>query len=98
MSATTTPLPIEWTGKAVQGFEDIVGYLDREHPSASEKLVGAVEDVLDKLKNYPKMYKSGRREGTREAGVGSYILVYREEAASVLILGVFHQRQNFFNI
>jgi toxin ParE1/3/4 len=55
-----------------------------------------IETRVAKLPEFPKLYRPGRIEGTREMVVRSnFIVVYQEDAFTVRILRVLHAAQQW---
>jgi plasmid stabilization system protein ParE len=83
-------LRIVWTDDAVESLEAIVTYVSVFNPAAAARIAGRLIDVADGLVEFPNRGRDaggGRREMTT---VWPYILRYRVEGETVVILRVRH--------
>ncbi|HEX8256585.1 MAG TPA: type II toxin-antitoxin system RelE/ParE family toxin [Allosphingosinicella sp.] len=81
---------IVWTDQAVGHLEAIVTYISAVNPAAAERLAQRLIAVADSLVEFPDRGRDagqGRREMTT---VWPYILRYRVEGETVLILRIRH--------
>lgn len=84
---------IRWTDEAVGNLEAIVTYVSVFNPSAAERLAERLVALADSLAEFPDRGRdagAGRREMTV---VWPYVLRYRVEGDTVLILRVRHGAQ-----
>jgi plasmid stabilization system protein ParE len=81
---------IVWTDEAVEHLEAIVTYVSVYDPAAAERLGRRLIEIADSLAHFPHRGRDageGRREMTT---VWAYILRYRVEGDTVIILRVRH--------
>lgn len=88
---------IRWTSDAANDLENIVNYLNREHPSASPSVVVAVIESIASLTRFPSRGRPGRIAGTRELVVPNlpYIVVYFATDQVIQLLRIFHAAQDW---
>ena len=89
-------LSIVWTEEAVEHLEAIVTYVSVYDPAAADRLAQRLIELADSLAEFPDRGRNageGRREMTV---VWPYILRYRVEGETVLILRIRHgaRREN----
>ena len=83
-----------WHPLAIADRERIMAFIARDKPSAALALDEAFEAHADLLSANPLLYRAGKVEGTREIVVHpNYIMVYRVEADTIVILRVMHAAQ-----
>jgi toxin ParE1/3/4 len=83
-----------WHPLAIADRERIMDFIARDKPLAALALDEAFEAHADLLPANPLLYKPGRVAGTREIVVHpNYIMVYRVDADTILILRVMHAAQ-----
>lgn len=68
---------IEWRQAARNDLEAIIDYISSENPAAAYALLEEIEAKVGRLAEFPKLYKWGRVEGTREMVVRPNYLVPR---------------------
>ena len=74
--------------------ERIMDFIAQDNPQAALDLDTLFEKKSDSLIEQPKLFKSGRIKGTREAVVHpNYVLVYQVSDNAVTILRVLHTSQ-----
>lgn len=87
---------VEWSEVARADLLAIIDYISDENPDAAQCLKDDIEAKAANLPEFPKLYRSGRVEGTREMTVWSnFIVVYQEHAPAVRILRVLHAAQQW---
>lgn len=88
---------VAWLPEAVRNRDNQVDYIGERNPAAAIALGDAIEAAVERLANFPESGRQGRVSGTRElAVVGTpYVIVYRIEAATVLVLRVLHGGQDW---
>ncbi|TAM88253.1 MAG: type II toxin-antitoxin system RelE/ParE family toxin [Candidimonas sp.] len=75
---------LEWLEVARADLLGIVDYISDDSPDAAQRLKDEIETKVEKLLEFPKIYRPGRVDGTREMVVRSnYIVVYRESVSTV---------------
>ena len=81
---------------AVADLMAIVDYISDDNPDAAQALKEDIEAKTFRLRENPRLYRTGRVEGTREMVVRSnYLVVYAEDAHTVTILRVLHAAQQW---
>lgn len=87
---------LEWLQAARADLLSIVDYIADDNPDAAQHLKNEIEAKVAKLPAFPKLFRSGRVEGTREMTIGnSYIVVYQEDDTTIRILRVLHAAQQW---
>jgi toxin ParE1/3/4 len=87
---------LEWSETARADLLAIVDYVSDDNPDAAQRLKDDIEAKAEKLPEHPRLYRSGRVEGTREMIVrANYIIVYTEDPLTVRILRVLHAAQQW---
>lgn len=87
---------LEWTEAARADLLAIVDYISDDNPDAAQRLKEDIEAKAAKLPEFPRLYRAGRVEGTREMVVRSnYVVVYDESPFLVRILRVLHVAQQW---
>ncbi|MGC8530414.1 MAG: type II toxin-antitoxin system RelE/ParE family toxin [Acidiphilium sp.] len=89
-------LELEWGEAARADLLAIIDYISDQNPDAAQRLKDDIEAKTARLREYPKLYRLGRFETTREMVVWSnFIVVYQEDALTVRILRVLHAAQQW---
>jgi toxin ParE1/3/4 len=89
-------LTLVWRAKALADLETIFGFIADRDTAAADRLLSIIERCVERLPQYPFLYRTGRVEGTREAVVHpNYIVVYRVTADQIEIVNIVHARQNY---
>lgn len=87
---------LEWLEAARADLLAIVDYISDDNPDAAQRLKDDIEAKTAELPEFPRLYRPGRIEDTREMVVWSnYIVVYQENAVTVRILRVLHSAQQW---
>ena len=69
-------------------------HIGQENPAAATRIAIQILAACDTLEYLPERGRPGRYPGTREiAAVWPYVIVYRIEAAGVVILRIWHGAQ-----
>ena len=85
---------LEWTQFARNDLLAIIDYISNDNPDAAQRLKDDIETQVAKLLAFPKIYRPGRIEGTREMIVrANFIVVYDENPFTVRVLRVLHAAQ-----
>ncbi len=95
--STVSAVPaLEWVDTARADLLAIVDYISDENPDAAQRLKDDIEAKAVELPEFPRLYRLGRIEGTREMTVWSnFIVVYQEDVFTVRILRVLHAAQQW---
>ena len=87
---------LEWTEPAIADLLAIIEYISDDNPDAAQALKDDIVAKAAKLPEFPRLYRAGRVEGTREMVVwANYIVVYEEDPIIVRILRVLHGAQQW---
>jgi addiction module RelE/StbE family toxin len=87
---------VEWTATARADLLAVVDFISDENPDAAQRLKDDIEAKAAKLPEFPRPYRAGRVEGTREMLVwANYVVVYSEDPFTVHILRVLHAAQQW---
>jgi toxin ParE1/3/4 len=83
---------VRWLRAALANLDAEAEYIARDDPAAAARVVQAITNAVDCLKQYPAMGRPGRITGTRELVVSDtpYIIPYRVRENEVEIVRVFH--------
>jgi addiction module RelE/StbE family toxin len=89
-------LNLLWKKQARQDLLNIVKYIAQDNPDAAEELANDIETKAEKLREFPEMYKVGRKRGTRElVAHKNYIVVYQVINSQIEVLRVKHSAQQW---
>jgi toxin ParE1/3/4 len=88
---------VEWLPQAVRNRDAQLAYIAERNPAAAIHIGDAIADSVSRLADFPESGRNGRVPGTRELVVSDtpYVVVYRIEAASVVVLRVLHNAQRW---
>ncbi|MDE1915342.1 MAG: type II toxin-antitoxin system RelE/ParE family toxin [Sphingomonadales bacterium] len=87
---------VEWREIARDDLLAIVDYISDHNPEAAQQLMDDIIAKTAKLPEFPRMYRPGRVEGTREMLVrANYIVVYEEDPITIQVLRVLHAAQQW---
>jgi len=82
---------VEWTATALLNLADILDYVRRKSSVGADLLVVEIRNTTGHIAANPKLYRTGRVRGTREAVVTeNYLMVYRVVGDVAQILNVLH--------
>jgi len=91
------PSPIEliWSPRAQARLREIRAYIAQDNPEAAERVAARLVAIVETLKTYPYLGRSGTEPGIRELVVGGtpYIVLYRVRGKRVTILTIWHGAQ-----
>ena len=89
-------LPIRWTARALDRFDDLMQAIAEVNPTAAEALAARIESSVLPLSEHPYRFQQGRVPSTREVVAHpNYIIVYRVLAACIEVTNVLHSRQKY---
>ena len=87
---------LQWKIQARKDLLKIVEHIAQDNPDAAEQLANDLEVKAEKLRQFPEMFKPGRKRGTRElVAHKNYVVVYRVKHKQVEILRVKHTAQQW---
>ena len=82
-----------WTRRALRHVDEIGAYYTQEaDEEVARRVLGHIQDAVNRLDDYPALGRVGRIVGTRELVVPHtpYIVAYRVRRSTVEILAVLH--------
>jgi len=89
-------LILDWSDAARADIKGILRYISDDNPYAAKELKDEIEAKTSELTQFPKMYKIGRKPGTREMIIRSnYIVIYAVNTDIITILRVKHSAQQW---
>lgn len=87
---------LAWKKQARADLLEIVQYIAQDNPDAAEKLADEIEAKATKLRENPKLFRVGRKRGTRElVAHPNYLIIYRIQGETIEILRVKHTAQQW---
>lgn len=87
---------LEWKRQAREDLIKIVEHIAQDNPDAAEKLADEIEAKAANLIAHPKLFRVGRKRGTRElVAHPNYLLIYRIQGETIEILRVKHASQQW---
>ena len=92
--------PLEWTRRAQSDRQRIAEfYTEEASPLIAIEALAAIRSAADRVRKTPLAYRTGKRAGTRELVMRRfpYVLIYRIQPNSIVILRVLHQSMRYFN-
>jgi plasmid stabilization system protein ParE len=89
---------ILWLPEALVDLERLYDFLVERDPAAAERVIRTIEDGADRLGELPERGRAmdddtGRRELVVPFGAGAYVLRYRLQQDTGVILRVWHSRE-----
>ena len=83
---------IAWLPEAIRTFDSQIAYIAERDPRAAIEVGDRIMATVTLLADAPLGARAGRVAGTRECVVGAtpFIVVYRVEADTILILRILH--------
>ena len=80
---------------ALRDLESIRTYIARDNPDAARRVLGRIEQVANRLENFPYSGRSGPR-GVRLLSVPGlpYIVIHRVQGDAVRIVAISHTARN----
>lgn len=81
-----------WLVEALVDLRGIKDYIAQDNPVAARRIVKAVKDGVEILKDHPGIGRPGRLAETRELVIRHYpyIVAYREAESAIHVLAVVH--------
>jgi addiction module RelE/StbE family toxin len=84
---------LAWSPEALEDVEQIAEYIERDSPWYAQAVVARLFEAAGTLIDFPlrgRIVPELRNEAIRERFVYSYRLIYRVEAARVMVVAVVH--------
>lgn len=85
-------MQIRWQDDAINDLIQVRRFIAMDNPAAAARVANRIRSAAPELANQPGMGRPGRVPGTRERVLVDvpYIIAYRVEGNSVVILRVLH--------
>lgn len=85
-------MQIRWQDDAINDLIQVRRFIAMDNPSAAARVANRIRSAVPELATQPGMGRPGRVPGTRESVLVDvpYIIAYRVEEDSVVILRVLH--------
>ncbi len=93
------PMQLKWLPEAIADVDRLHAFLREKSPGAAARAARAILDGADRLQELPELGRpladeTGRRELFLPFGAGAYVLRYKlENPSSVVIVRVWHSRE-----
>lgn len=86
-------MKVQWSERALQDLEDLLGYIENDNPSAAARLHDKVFEKTDRLRDFPNMGRVSpeAEEPFRELHIKPLRIIYLPEEQSVTIIAVFRE-------
>jgi toxin ParE1/3/4 len=83
------------TNRSINQLAAIRDFIMQESPQRAEMVRLRILHTIARLRNQPRLGRPGRASNTRELRVSglNYIVIYRIENQSIIILSIFHAAQ-----
>lgn len=88
-------MEVIWTTPARLQLAEAIEYIAEKDPMAALLLDEKVDKTIERLSQFPNSSRIGRLQGTREAIVDSYVLVYEVHPEHLLITDFVHGARMF---
>lgn len=87
---------VRWTEEALSQLETIAGHIQRDSPSAAQRVAKDIVHAAESLSNLPHRGRLGVVSGTRELVLSpiGYIVTYEVLGDAVFILRIHHGAQD----
>ncbi|MFK0730647.1 MAG: type II toxin-antitoxin system RelE/ParE family toxin [Gloeotrichia echinulata IR180] len=90
---------IVWLPEALEDVVRLRGFLEDQSPKAASRAAEVIRGGAKTLADFPEIGKpmnddTGRRELFLPFGTGSYVLRYRVDVGIVVIIRVWHSKEN----
>lgn len=95
-SGNVSGLNVSFTPQATADLSEIHSYIREFDPSAADRILSRIRQVIEIFENFPLLGREGSINGTREFAISGlpYTIVYRIISAVDLdILTIVHQRK-----
>jgi toxin ParE1/3/4 len=88
---------VRWSPEAAADFAAIVDFIQKQNPSAAERVARSIYHGIESLAAFPRQGRTGRERGTRELVFSPlpFIVVYRVTDDAVEIARVVHGSQRW---
>jgi toxin ParE1/3/4 len=89
-------MKLRFTRRARRHIDRIHDYIARRNPAAAARVIARIRQTADTLSSLPFIGHEGLLPNTREMNVTGlpYVVVYRVQENTVVILSVFHGAQD----
>ena len=86
-------MQVRLAARAIADLEDIQAYIARDDPTAARRMAVAIVAAAERLGANPRVGRLGVFPGTFELVVRPYVIVYEIQRADVVVLRIWHGRQ-----
>jgi addiction module RelE/StbE family toxin len=88
---------LRWTATAADDLQHIADYLFEKTPENAAQLIRKIYDAPSKLKEFPNLGRSGKKQGTRELLLPPlpYVLVDKVADDILHIVRILHSAQDW---
>ncbi len=83
-------MTVRWTPIAADNLTAVYDYLAQDNEKAARATVEELLKAVDRLEQFPRIGREGRRSGTRELVLPPFIVVYRIREDVVVIDAILH--------
>jgi toxin ParE1/3/4 len=89
------PVEVVWSPLALARLREIRAFIALDKPDAAERLATRIVAIVESLKTYPYLGRTGAEPGIRELVIGGtpYTILYRVRASRVIIATIWHPAQ-----
>ncbi len=86
-------MKLQWSERALQDLEDLLGYIEQDNPAAAKRLHGKVIEKTRHLRDFPNMGRvpPEAEEPFRELHIKPLRIIYLPEEKTVTIIAVFRE-------
>ncbi len=86
-------MQVRFAERALVDLDNIRTYIAQDDPSAASRMAIAIIAAADRLSANPRIGRVGALPGTFEVIIRPYVLVYEIHRAEIIVLRVWHGRQ-----
>ena len=88
---------LRWTSAASDDLDALFDFIDETNPKAAPAILAAILRAVEKLREFPRMGRPGRRADTRELVLAKtpFLVWYREQGTQVELLRVVHAKMKW---
>jgi toxin ParE1/3/4 len=89
------PVEIVWSPLARARLREIRAYVALDNPDAAQRLTTRLISIVELLRDYPHLGRTGAEPGIRELVIGGtpYVILYRVRGDRVTIKTIWHCSQ-----
>jgi toxin ParE1/3/4 len=86
-------MQVKFAELALSDIENIRTYIAHDDPAAAQPMATAIVEAADRLEFNPRIGRYGTVAGTFELIVSPYVLIYEIRRTEIVVLRVWHGRQ-----